>query len=358
MLLLAYLQRERTVKGQNDFVAFYTGGKLAGTPDLYSRTANLATIKEILGLTLDGTTYIRPPFYAALYKPLAALRYQVAYGIFLLGTISSALWFIIRFSKECPDLPFLAAVGVPLLTPLCNGQDTPFLLVMLGASILLLRQNKNFSAGVVLSLCSIKFHLFLFVVILLLVKKLWRVLAGGMCGTLVLTVLGLVVAGSDSIRQWIGVLRDPWIMPNPENSPNLHGLVLALHGDLRWELSLGAVVGLMFLWMTHQTDNFEFLLAVSLVCGLLTSFHTGIPDDILLYPVFVLALGSSANVLLRSLSGLVLLPIPYFLVFAGAPYSAVFPLLLVAWLIAAGLALQKKSISVPPCSVKTLAAIS
>jgi Glycosyltransferase family 87 len=345
LLLLAYTQRERVLKGQNDFVAFYTGAKLVGTPALYSRTANIATIKGILGFALDGTTFIRPPFYAAILKPLAAFSYPVAYGIFFLGTLSSALWFVIRFSKECAELPFFAALGIPVLTPLCNGQDTPFLLAALGASILLLRRNRDFWAGVVFSLCAIKFHLFLFVPIFLLLKKQWRVLAGGICGTVLLTVLGLLVAGRDSLMQWIGVMRDPWIMPNPENLPNIHGLILALHGDARWELLLVGMVGAMFLWMTQQTDNWEFLLAVSLVCGLLTSFHTGLADDILLFPVFVLVLGSSANVLLRSLSALVLMPIPYMFGFAGAPYSAVLPLLLMLWLTAAALALQKKSIS-------------
>lgn len=345
MLLLAYSQRERVLEGRNDFVAFYAGGKLVGTPDLYSRTANIETIKEILGFPMVGTTYIRPPFYAALFKPLAALRYRVAYGIFFLGILSSILWFVIRFSKECPELPFFAALGIPLLTPLCNGQDTPFLLVMLGSSILLLRRHRNFIAGLVLSLCTIKFHLFLFLLILLLLKKRWRTLAGGICGTCILTVLGLLVAGPDSMRQWITALRDPWISPNPENLPNLLGLVLILHGDVRLEGLLVGIVGLMFLWMTHKTDNFEFLLAVSLVCGLLTSFHSGTADDILLFPVFVLALGSSANVLLRSLSALILMPVPYLIEFAGTPYSAILPLLLLTWLIAAGLALQRKNVS-------------
>jgi hypothetical protein len=116
-----------------------------------------------------------------------------------------------------------------------------------------------------------------------------------MCGTLFLTMLGLLVAGSDSIRQWIAVFRDPWIVPNPENSPNLHGVVLTLHGDLRWIVS-----------------------------------H----------------LHSSSWRLDRQPT------------YCSAHYrGAVLHLLLVAWMIAAGLALQKKSVSVPPCSAKTLAAI-
>ena len=54
LLALAYVQRERALKGQNDFVQLYTAAKLAGRPDLYSRSANLAAIQGILGFTMDG----------------------------------------------------------------------------------------------------------------------------------------------------------------------------------------------------------------------------------------------------------------------------------------------------------------
>ncbi len=147
LLSLGYLQRERALKGQNDFVQLYAGARLAGTPDLYSRSANLALIKSIQGFTMDTVVYTRPPFYAALLRPLAALPYHVAYAIFSFLTLGSILWFVIRFSKECPSLPFFAAMSIPLLTALCNGQDTPFLLAILGGSILLTRRRMEFLGG-------------------------------------------------------------------------------------------------------------------------------------------------------------------------------------------------------------------
>jgi hypothetical protein len=123
---------------------------------------------------MQTVVYTRPPFYAALLRPLAALAYHVAYAAFSIATLGSILWFVIGFSKECPSLPFFAAISIPLLTALCNGQDTPLLLAILGGSILLTRRKMEFLAGLVLSLCAIKFHLFLFPPILLLVKKRWR----------------------------------------------------------------------------------------------------------------------------------------------------------------------------------------
>jgi hypothetical protein len=189
MLSLGYLQRGRVLTGQNDFVQLYTGATLVGTPDLYSRPANLALIKSILGFTMESVVYTRPPFYAALLKPLALFPYLAAYALFSLATLGGALWFVIRFGRECSALPVFAAFSLPLMTALCGGQDTPFLLPILGASILLTRSKRDFLAGLVLSLCAIKFHLFLFIPVLLLLKRRWGILRGGACGIAGLAVL-------------------------------------------------------------------------------------------------------------------------------------------------------------------------
>ena len=326
LLSLAYLQRERALRGENDFVQLYTGARLVGTHDLYSRTANLAVVKATLGFAMDSVVYTRPPFYAVLLKPLALLPYRVAYAVFSLATLSSVLWFVIRFSRECSPLPFFAAMSIPVLTAICGGQDTPFLLAILGASVLLIRNKSDLLAGLILSLLAIKFHLFLFLPILLLIKKRWHILGGAAMGSAILAGLGVFVAGADSLRQYVNVLRDPWINPSATIMPNLHGLVATLHGDAKLELLFVAVVVVAFLWMVWQTESFEFLLAGSLVCGLLVSVHSGVADDIILLLVFVLVVRASSNTPLRAAAGLILTPIPYFLVLANAPYSASLPI--------------------------------
>ena len=107
---------------------------------------------------------------------------------------------------------------------------------------------------------------------------------------------------------------------------------------------MAGLVALLFLWMAFKTENFEFLLAVALVCGLLTSFHSGYSDDILLYPVFVLALGSTSNALLRTMSAVLLMPIPYLIELMGRPYSSILPLLMLGWMAAAAFAINRKNI--------------
>ncbi len=332
LLFLAYVQRARAIRGENDFVQLYTGAKLAGTPRLYSRTANLATVKETLGFTMDSVVYTRPPFYAALLKPLAWLPYRAAYAVFSLATLVSIVWFVARFSKECDALPFFAAISIPALAALCGGQDTPFLLVILGVSLQFTRKGRDFAAGLIFSLCAIKFHLFLFLPVLWLVKKRWRILAGSTCGAVFLAGFGVLVCGAGSIGDYLKVLRDPWINPNATGMPNLHGMVAALQGPAWLEMTLVAAVFVAFLWMARRANEYEFLFAASLVCGLLISFHSGIADDIVVLPALVCVVATCSDPLVRAGTALILTPVPYFLSLAGAPYSALFPLSLLALL--------------------------
>jgi len=88
----------------------------------------------------------------------------------------------------------------------------------------------------------------------------------------------------------------------------------------------------VFLWILARTGNYELLLAAAVVCGLLVSFHSEVFDDILLLSVFVAVVGNCASAPLRAASALILTPIPYFMVLAGAPYGALLPLSLLALL--------------------------
>ncbi len=354
LLTLASLQGDRTLRGENDFAQLYTGAALVSTPNLYSRTANLAVVQENLGFTMEGVVYTRPPFYAAVLKPLAWFPYRTAYGLFSMASLACVLWFVARFSKECSALPVYAAMSIPILISLSSGQDTPFLLAILGGSILLTRTNHHGWAGALLSLVSIKFHLFLFVPILLLLKRQWRTLAGSVAGLGSLTVFGIAVGGLTSWAQYINVLRDPWINNSTTRMPNIHGLVAVSGGGKGLELFLIALVFAAFVWIVRRSDDYEFLLAISLLCGLLVSFHSGVADDIVLLAAFVGIQRSCTVPSLRVASALILTPVPYLMVLADAPYSAVLPVSLLAVL---GLSLMAVSNRLGPVTTQFRASL-
>ena len=349
---LVGLQWHRIVRGQNDFVALYVGGRLVGTPDLYSRSANEAMIQSLLGGTMESVTYTRPPFYAALLKPLASLPYLAAYGVFFVACIAGILWFVVRFSKDCPALPLLASFSIPVAAVLPQGQDTPLLLVLAGGSLLLSRRKRDFLAGLLLSLCAIKFHLFLLVPLLLLAKKRWRILAGASLGCVVLFFVGIFAAGTKSTGQYVKMLRDPWINFSPDMMPNLHGLAMSLGAGPWVETGLACAVVGTFLWICQRTDDYEFLFAVSVLCGLLVSYHSGVGDDVLLLLVVAVIASSSAaapanDKALRMALAVTVTPLPYF---TGISLSIVLPLLflLILGLAAVSVARrQKQALMVP-----------
>ena len=334
LFLAMCIKPDTFLKAQNDFTAFYDGAKLVWTPGLYSRTANIEQMKKIHPELTDGSLvdaqYIRPPFYAVFLAPFGFFPYKMAYIVYCLIMWSCLLWFIIRFAKECPDLPVFAAYSIPIFVTVHVAQDTPLLLVIFGTSLLLTRQGRDFAAGAVLSLLAIKFHLFLFIPIFLVLKKRWQILAGGACGIGGLTLVSLLAGhGSpDIFRQWVQMMKDPKIATSV--IPNLHGLVSSIGGGLPMELALMATVASAYVWIVLKTDNYELLLASSIIAGLLISFHCGIPDDILLFFVFVLVTSQGASVWVRSTLGLAMTPVPYILGLADDRFVGILPVLLIA----------------------------
>jgi Glycosyltransferase family 87 len=318
--------------GHNDFSTFYAGAKLAHTPALYNHEIMRREVRALWPDSGDSEVYLRAPFYALLLKPLAWLPYRAALGTFLCLTMGSFLWFVIRFAKECAYLPMLAAFSVPMYLNINGGADVPLLLPAIGGFVLLTRRGRDFAAGLVLALCAIKFHLFVFVPLLLLLEKRWRILAGLCAGGVALAIAG----GITLIVPWVKLMFSPTITGIPvwklSPAPNIHGLVTVLGAGSAVEYLLMALVAGAFLWLCFRVDNFELLLGVSLVCGLLVSFHSFTYDDLLLMPVLVLV---SPVRILREITGLALTPLAFLATFAGGLYSTIIPLLLLALLGAA-----------------------
>lgn len=328
LALLVAAQPERALRGHNDFTQLYAAAQLAGMPQLYSREANLAQILATHGFNMETVVYTRPPFYAQLLRPFALLPYQWAYAIYTLLNLSAVLWFVNRFRRECPSLPVLAAMSFPFAVGLCSGQDTGLVLGILGCGLALWRRGQHFRAGLVWSLLAIKFHLFLFLPLALVLLRQWRALAGGLAGGVCLMVLG----GWQALLDYAGVLRDPWIHYSALHMPNLHGLVSILGGGWWLEAALVALLGGAFICLARRLAEPSLVLAAALVAGVLVSYHSGIADAVVLYPAYALLLLYSRSRVLHALAALSLTPIPFALVMIGPPYTVLLPLLLLSML--------------------------
>ena len=327
--LIAYVNRVRIIAGQADFAQLYAGASLVGTPDLYSARANDDVIAKAAGVTMEGVTYSRLPFYAWLLKPFTLLPYRAAYYSFVLLNIAAALVFIFRFTTICRELPLFSAFSLPLLIAFAQGQDTPILLLLVSGVFLLAQRGRDFTAGLILSLCSIKFHLFSMLAVAIIMHKRWRLFGGAVVGGLALLALSFAAAGPDWPSQYLKLATSGYLDPCPGCMPNVKGMSVNMP-QLEWPLT--AAVLILFLLLARRIRDFEIVFALSLIAGLLVSLHAYPQDTVLLLLSFAIFISRSTDKLLRSMMALAVSPPAHLLLLARDPYSAAVPAAYIAML--------------------------
>jgi len=339
--LLIWTQRERIFTGRNDFSQLYVGANLSGTGQLYNRAANIELFKKTIGVTMEGVLYSRLPFYAFLLRPLTTLPYLIAFWLFAAINLAIFVWFLFRFRFLAPDLPVLGAYSLPLAAAFVNGQDTPMLVGILGLAFLWMTRGRDFAAGLLLALCSIKFHMFLLLPLVLLIHRRWAVLRGGLVGGAILLAISFIVEGPQWVSQYSRLVLSSELDPCIDCMPNIRGLA---NGN-RVLFVAGSAAVLAAFFLIARRASFNVLLATSVVAGLLLSGHAFIHDAVLLlFPLAVLVHELVYKPLHAALVFSVTPPVSL-LGLAGPPYNVVAPLLFIATLILVYLSVQKSSAS-------------
>jgi hypothetical protein len=342
LLMFFYAYRQRILTGQVDFAQLYAGATLVGTGELYSVDANNAAIKRLTGVTMEGVTYSRLPFYAFLLQPLTWLPYRMALAAFVLINLAAVIMFIVQFARTSPELPVFVAFSIPLMAALAQGQDTPLLLFAAAASFVLAKERRDLAAGFVLSLCAIKFHLFTMFPVIVIVYKRWGILKGALAGGLLLLVLSFAGGGVTWPIQYLKLVSSGYLDPLPEGMPNLKPLLLSAPA---LEIPLAAAIACGFIVLSRKLRNFDLSFGLALVAGMLLSFHAYSQDGVLLLLSFAIVTSCSVYKPLRTAIALAVSPVAYLLLLARAPYSALVPLLYLAVLVLAYLSRQSNSAS-------------
>ncbi len=334
----AWPLRERAVSGKNDFLQLYAGARLVGTPDLYSIEASRRIHREITGTYYPSVYYTRLPFYAWLLSPLGGLPYRGAYLVFQAISLAAVAGFLGLYLPRFRELALLAAVSVPLLTNYVNGQDAGLVMAAAGVAAWMARRGRDFTAGLLLSLCLVKFHLFVPVPLVVLIHRRWRMLVGGAAGTGVLMLVSFAVAGMDWPLRFLAMIGNPELHPGPEHMPTLRGLVFALTGENRaLEIALGVPVVALVAWLASRIRSFDTALGLSLAGGLLVGHHAYMQDCLMVLLAMVLFTLEPASRLLRGVAAVAVLPPAYFMLLHGVPWNLAVPLLLLSILLAAAI---------------------
>ena len=273
--------------GNNDFVMTYAGASLAGSGKLYDVDATLR-VETPLGDSPQFLMYMRFPYCAALVSPLRRLSYRSAYWIWQGVSLAAVLVFAIFWPAPRRWMTALACCwSLPLAACFVMGQDVTLVMAALAVSLALFFRGKPFAAGLVLSLCSIKFHLFLTLPILILARRWWRFGGGVAAGGAALLGISFLVEGWSWPVQWVRVLRMPVLTPSYSLMPNLNGLFAGLpHAALLAGAGTCAVIAAA--WMVMRSGDSADAFAAMLIGGLLLSYHGFIADATMLVPAGLL----------------------------------------------------------------------
>jgi hypothetical protein len=321
--------RHQTAAGFTDFLSFYVGARLIGSPEMYSREANLRLQDEFAGAHSDPLVYARPPFYALLLRPFAALPYHAAYVLFQIFNLGCALAAIWLFARRMGKIAILASMSLPLITMILQGQDVGIVAFLYAVFYRLSERGRGFAAGLSLSLCLIKFHFFPLTVLALALRREWIVLRGAFTGGSILIAFSFVAGGAHWPAAYWAVLRDPTLDPLAKVMPNLHGMVAALGWPSLVEGILAGAVVLAFAAIVLGGCPRAVAYSLALAGGLLLSYHAYLYDALLLL-VALGILGSAADALTTGLLEISVTPIPCVLLLPGNRWTAVLPGLLMA----------------------------
>jgi len=317
-VVFAISVRQRIERGYPDFTVFYTAARTlrAGLGhQLYDLNVQYEVQQRFTGQLSSRRgplPYIHPPFEALIFLPLAWLPYLAAFlawdllniamlfGIaFLLRGCIGALRFIPAWQFVLATLAFF-----PVFDSLLQGQDSILQLLFCVLAWRALRKDADLVAGCWVGLAAFKFQFIIPAVLLMIVWKRRRVLAGFAAVCAVLTMISAALVG------WDGLLRYPAFVLQIANSPGLGGVPASFLPNLRgliagWpfyfsgtieKMITGLVCFGLFLFaawsgrraIDAEQRDLQFSLAIAL--SVLIAWQTNISDfSLLLLPLVLIA---------------------------------------------------------------------
>lgn len=273
----------KAISGKADFYSHYSGAHMlrAGyRHQLYDYDLQLRVGGSQLPL-------VHPAYEYLLFVPLSFLRSKTAYFAWLL--INCGLLFAaIRLLRQyfCGSVWLLAGIVVafiPVWITLYQGQDSLLLLVLL----LLAARADGFRSGLWLGLGAFKFHILVPIILLHLLWRKWRVVAGFCVSG------GLAAAISTALVGIAGTLHYVHTAPgmaltylHPGAMPTVHGLLLRIAGKFGSNHIITvltvAIAAVTLVWASRQKPS----LATAILILPLTTVHLlGHDLTLLLIPI-------------------------------------------------------------------------
>ncbi|MFZ0808953.1 MAG: glycosyltransferase family 87 protein [Candidatus Sulfotelmatobacter sp.] len=300
--------RNGNIKG-TDFLHFYTLGFLADAhrgADLYDISAQAALAAQRVPQAA-GIRYLPlyPPQVSILFAPFAYLSYPWALALW--WTFSTAIYAACCHAvwRVCPNLRgygrliCMLAIAYPGFFHLIAwGQTSALALACFTAAFLLLRERREFLAGLALGCLIFKPQLALAAAIVFVALGTWKVIAGAAISAAAELAVGVLYYGMQPLRNWFHVLRNvdrlmPLLEPKPYQTHSLRtfwtlllppGISLTLY-----VLSALVVLGLTIAcWRRKSADSLALPYSALLLATVLVAPHLTVYDLVILAPAFLL----------------------------------------------------------------------
>lgn len=269
----------------------------------------LLVIAPLLGLPFESSRVL------GLYVNVALLLASV----FLLRSVAERSMKADLFDRPLALTVITSVLFYPALDSIHSGQTGVFLVFVVSLSLFFLSRGHQFSAGLLLSLLSIKPHLFILLglyAMICAVRRAPRLLIGGMLGGILL-VLATVLIMPGVMSMWIHAMVNP---PDPsiavpvtmwwsETLPGvIRGVTYSVWGErMDWLMGgIPSVVALLFIvrWrhgVFQPVLDLPFVVALSVLCAPYGWFS----DYAVLLPLHVLVISvMPTNKMIAILSGI------------------------------------------------------
>jgi hypothetical protein len=301
--------RNGNLKG-TDFLHLYTLGTLAVDhrgADLYDMRAQAALAAQRVPAA-EGIRFLPlyPPQVSIFFASLAHLSYGwalivwwacsvVVYGICCYGT-----W------RACPNLrdhgPTIAllAVGFPAFFHLIAwGQTSAIALACFTLMFFLLRDRREFFAGLVLGCLIFKPQLALAAAVVFVSIGAWKTVIGAALSAAAQLSAGILYYGMEPLRHWIDLLRNvrsvlPLLEPRPYQTHSLRtfwSMLVPWSGLSFWLYVLSAALALglaVACWRRARPVSLALRYSALLVTSVLVAPHLTVYDLVILAPAFLL----------------------------------------------------------------------
>jgi hypothetical protein len=304
--------RAQVSRGADDFLPLYAGARLIGSAGIYDPAAIARQEIRAAGVTAPSLLYTRLPCFALLLWPLGQLPYELAHAVWYVLRIIAVIAFVLLWPGHERNFSVMVCCwSLPLAIGLANGQDGPFLLLWLALAERLQSSDRPFSAGLILSLCLAKFHLFLLLPFLFVIHRRWGAIWGFASGGCLLAISCWLAAGWDWPVRYLHILSLSQINPGRWVMPNIHGLLPS--GPVEWWATSAVALGTVLLM---SRIGYHMGLAAALTGSLLISYHAYPQDAVILIPPILIVFRHESKRALRLAALVLASPLPWILLLA------------------------------------------